>query len=122
MTKPQINVSSIDSNDERPEVDLLDVLRSNFENGNGVISLHVGMSDTAIIQVIKQAASFGKPFKVVPAAIPVDDSHHYAGGMAASYLKLSKTGMFGPFNQISDKQAASILDNTNNHIVLRQPE
>jgi hypothetical protein len=52
----------------RPELDMQDVMRNRFEAGEGVVILSANMPDPALLLSIKQAASFGKPFTVIPAA------------------------------------------------------
>lgn len=59
-----------DMPDERHVLDLNEVLREKFAKGEGVICLQSNMSDTALASTIKYAASFGKPFTVVPAGEP----------------------------------------------------
>ncbi|NIF40202.1 hypothetical protein F3J14_04640 [Burkholderia sp. Tr-862] len=53
--------------DEWPEVDMLQVVGEQFAAGRGVVSLQPGMTDAMIATVIKEAASHGVPFQVIPA-------------------------------------------------------
>ncbi len=64
--------------DERPVLDMNDVLRDKFSKGEGVICLQANMSDAVLAATIKHAASFGKPFTVVPPG----ESFVYLDGMA----------------------------------------
>jgi hypothetical protein len=57
------------------EVDIDTVLKERFEAGQGVIQLTADMPDVAMLLAIKHAASFGKPFMVVPSSVPMDDTH-----------------------------------------------
>lgn len=48
------------------EVDMVEAMRPLFEAGKGVVFVLKDMPDGALLLAIKQAASFGKPFTVVP--------------------------------------------------------
>lgn len=52
------------------EIDIDDVLREKFANGQGVIQLQPDMTDDMLLAIIKHAASLstGKPFLVMPPA------------------------------------------------------
>lgn len=71
-------MTSQDTPDERPVLDLNDVLHGKFSKGEGVICLQSNMSDAALAATIKHAASFGKPFTVIPPG----GSFVYLDGMA----------------------------------------
>lgn len=53
--------------DEWPEVDMLHVVSEQFAAGRGVVCLQPKMTDAMIATVIKEAASHGMPFRVIPA-------------------------------------------------------
>lgn len=63
---------------QQPMQDQNDVLREKFSKGEGIICLQSNMSDAALVATIKHAASFGKPFTVVPPG----ESFVYLDGMA----------------------------------------
>ncbi|KVD92976.1 hypothetical protein WS63_08045 [Burkholderia stagnalis] len=56
-----------DRADEWPEVDMLQVVGEKFAAGRGVVCLQPGMTDAMIATAIKEAASHGMPFQVIPA-------------------------------------------------------
>jgi len=61
---------SVDKFEDSPraglELDMLDVLSKKFKAGQGVVALNSTLSDVSLLAVIKQAASFGVPFTVMP--------------------------------------------------------
>lgn len=67
-----IREKNVSNNETQPkfghlfEVDMDAVLKERFEAGQGVIQLQTDMPDAAILLAIKQAATFGKPFLVIP--------------------------------------------------------
>ncbi len=63
-------MTSQTTTDERPVLDLDDVLREKFCKGEGIIYLQSDMPDEALVATIKYAASFGKPFTVIPPGKP----------------------------------------------------
>ena len=58
----------------------LDPIRELFARGDGVIVLAPEMSDADLVAAIRCAASFGKPFKVIP------DGFVYIDGMGDKEL------------------------------------
>lgn len=53
--------------DTKPEIDISDAMRVSFSSSMGVVCIQPNMPDAGLLAIIKKAASYGKPFTVIPA-------------------------------------------------------
>lgn len=59
-------MASTSETGERPITDFGEVLDAKFRCGEGVLSLHSGMSDAVLVAAVRAALAHGVPFRVVP--------------------------------------------------------
>ena len=68
LWEPELSEGEKNRTAKHPEMDIREAMRREFSSGQGVITLQPGMTDEAILVVIKLAISVsnGKAFTVVP--------------------------------------------------------